>query len=260
VAQAHELVDVELVVREQHEVLEVLGRGAGVVAKPVQRIVDTGRGEQRQRLRLAGARLVRAVGDAVVHRRQVRQVEQVGHQQAASAVQRSFQMVVLGQREVHRYRLVAGADLDRHMVVLQQQAELLEVVAAEQVGPRQRGLVGAGTGHEAVAQARVGAGDGVGVHAHEGIAGPHAGRCVGRAGIRRRVAGDEALQRAAQVGHARLVDAAHLRERRTRVVEAGRGDEGRKRRHGRPLGVVPILYRPPEAGPSTAACRGPACG
>ena len=73
----------------------------------------------------------------------------------------------------------------------QQQPELLEVVVAEQVGPRQRRLVGAGAGDEAVGQPRVGARHGVGVHAHERVAGAHV--------LRQRLAGDEALQRVAQV-------------------------------------------------------------
>ena len=37
-AQARKDVDIELVVREDHEILEVLRIGAGVVVKPVQRI------------------------------------------------------------------------------------------------------------------------------------------------------------------------------------------------------------------------------
>ena len=48
-----ELVDVELVVGEQHEVLEMLRAGRRVVRQPVQRIVDALRGERRQRQRLA---------------------------------------------------------------------------------------------------------------------------------------------------------------------------------------------------------------
>ena len=62
----------------------------------------------------------------------------------------------------------------------QQQAELLEVVVAEQVGPGQRRLVGAGPGDEAVAEARIGARDGVGVHAHERVAGAHPARRLRR--------------------------------------------------------------------------------
>jgi hypothetical protein len=54
VAQPDELVDVELVVGEEHEVLEVLGHRARVVAQAVQRVVHARRGEQRQRLGFAG--------------------------------------------------------------------------------------------------------------------------------------------------------------------------------------------------------------
>jgi hypothetical protein len=220
-AEAHELVDVELIVGEQHEVLEVLGRRAGVVAQPVQRVVDARRGEQRQRLRLAGAQLVRAVCDAVVHRAQVGQVEEVAHQQAPAGVERALEMVVLGQREVHRNGLCAGADLQRDVVVLQQQPELLEVVVAEQVGTGQRRFVGAGTGDEAVRKARVRTRHGLGVHPHEGVAGAHV--------LGLRFPGHEALQRVAQVGHAGIVDAAQLLECRGRILEAGRCDEGRDR-------------------------------
>ena len=146
VPDAHELVDVELVVGEQHEILEVLGRRAAVVAQAVQRVVDPRRGEERQRVRLAGPRLVRAVGDAVVHRRQIGQVEAVAQQHATLGAHRAFDVIMLGEREVHRDRLRAGADLERDMVVAQQQPELLEVVVREQVGPGQRRLVAAGAG------------------------------------------------------------------------------------------------------------------
>ncbi len=115
-----ELVDVELVVGEENEVLEVLGGGAGVMAQPVQRIVHPRRGEQRQRLGLARAQRVGAVGNAVVHGGQVRQVEQVAHQQSALGAHAAFDVVVLGKREVHGDRLRAGPDLERYAVVLQQ--------------------------------------------------------------------------------------------------------------------------------------------
>ena len=97
VAQAHELINVELVVGEQHEVLEALGRGAGVVAQPLQRVVDARGRKERQRLRLARARLVRAVGNAVVHGAQVGQVEHIAHQHAALGAHRAFDVVVFGK-------------------------------------------------------------------------------------------------------------------------------------------------------------------
>ena len=49
VAQAREDIDIELVVRENHEVLEVLRIGTGVVVKAVQRIVDARGARQRAR-------------------------------------------------------------------------------------------------------------------------------------------------------------------------------------------------------------------
>jgi hypothetical protein len=95
-AQAHEFVDVELVVGEQHEVLEGLGRRAGVVAQPMQRVVDPWRGEQRQRRGLAARRFVGAVGDAVVHFGQIGQVEEIAQALLAGGIERGFD--VLGSR------------------------------------------------------------------------------------------------------------------------------------------------------------------
>ena len=230
VTEPHELVDVELVVREQHEILEMLRRSAGVVTQPVQRVVDPRRGEQRQRLRFARAGFAGAVGDAVVHRVQVGQVETVAHQQTAFGGQVALDVVVVGEREMHRNRMGAGAHFERDVVVLQQQAELLEVVAREQVGPGQRGFEGAGAGDEAIAQARVGAHDGVGAHAHDRIARAHAlGHCV---------TSDERLQCATQVLDAALVDGAHLSERSGRVGEGGGGDVVRNDKHVSPFFVI----------------------
>jgi hypothetical protein len=174
-------------------------------------------GEQGQRLGFTRSGFVGAVGNAVVHRRQVGQIEQVAHQQPALGAHRTFDMVVLGKGEVHRDRLRTGADLQLDLVVAQQQAELLQVVAAKQLGPRQRGLVGAGAGNETVAQARVGARHRRGVHAHEGVAGTHP--------LVEILACDEALQRLAQMLDAVAVDVLHLRQRLRGVVEARRGDE-----------------------------------
>jgi hypothetical protein len=233
VAQAHELVDIELVVREQHEVLEVLRRCAGVMAQPVQRIVDPRGGEQGQRLGRARGRLEGAVGDAVVHGVEVGQIEAVAHQQAPFGAQIAFDVVVLRKRKVHWDRLRAGADFQRDVVVLQQQAELFEVVVREQVGPRQRGLVAARARDKAVAQARIGTRHRVGVDSHEGVAGTHAAR--------ERLAGHEAVERAAQVRNAAVVDGAHLGECGGRVVEARGRNVGGSKRHGVPLGSGLIL-------------------
>ena len=228
-AEADELVDVELVVGEEDEVLEVLGVRAGVMAQAMQRVVDPRRGEERERMRFAGAGDVGAVGDAVVHRAEVGQVEQVAQQQAPLDRQAALDVVVLGEREVDRDRLHAGADLERDAVVLEQQAELLEVVVGEQVGPGERRLVGARAGDEAVAEARVGARDGVGVDANERIAGAHPAR-----GLR---AVDERLQRDAQVVDAAVVDLAHARERSAASSKSAGATKGGTRLTRRPARV-----------------------
>ena len=87
---------------------------------------------------------------------------------------------------------------ERHAMVAQQQRELLAVVVAEQVRPRQRGLVHAGTGDEAVAEPRVAARHRLRAHAHAGVALAHA-----RVELSPR---DERLQRLAQPADAVVVE------------------------------------------------------
>jgi hypothetical protein len=232
VAHGDELVHVELVVREQHEVLEPFGRGAGVVAQALQRIVHARRGEQAQGQRLAGVWRVRAVRDAVVHGGQVGQIEHVAHELAARGAHRAFEVVVLGEAEVHRNRLRAGAHLQRHRVVGQQQAELFQVVAGVQVGSGQRGLEAAGAGHESVAQPRVCMRHRAGLHAHERVAGADAGQGVGVGLPGQRLAGHEAAHGLAQVGQAGLVDGLDLGQCGRRIGEAHGGDEGGQDGHG----------------------------
>jgi hypothetical protein len=102
-------------------------------------------------------------------------------------------------------------------MVLQQQAELLAVVAAKEIGACQRRLIGAGPGDEAVGLARVAPGHRVHADAHEGVAGAHMLAVV--------LPADEGLQCVAQVADAALVDRLHLGEGGVGVLEAGRGDE-----------------------------------
>ncbi len=94
--QCDELVDVELVIGEQHVVLKPARRGAGVVAQALQRIVDARRGEQRQRPGLRGCGLVRAIGNPVVHGGQVGQVKHLAHQGLALGAQAALHVLVFG--------------------------------------------------------------------------------------------------------------------------------------------------------------------
>ena len=216
-AQAHEFVDVELVIGEQHEVLEPLGRCACVVAQAVQRVVHARRGEQRQRLRLTGGGLPGAVGDAIVHGGQVGQVEHVAHQHAAGLGQRALDVVVLRKREMDGNRVGAGAHFQLHVVAGAQQAELLGVVVGKQVGPGQRGLIPPGAFHKAIGQLGVGPRHGGGVHPHKRVESAH--RALGR------LARHKTLHGVSQVADLLLINALHLGQSVGRVGVAGGGDE-----------------------------------
>ena len=91
----------------------------------MQRVVNPRRREQAQRLGLTGARLVCAVGNAVVHGRQVWQVKHISHQLAAFSGQAAFNVVMLGKRKMHWDGLRAGPYLQFNTMVFKQQCELL---------------------------------------------------------------------------------------------------------------------------------------
>ena len=237
--QSHELVDVELVVGEQHEVLEPLRRGAGVVAQPVQRIVDPGRGEQRRAAAASpGCSDEGAVGDAVVHGAQVGQIEHVAHQRAPLHTHRAFDVVVLGEREMDRDRLRAGPDFDLDLVVFQQQPELLAVVTMEQIGPSERRLVAARPGHETVAQPRVRGRretrHRMRVNPHERIARTHPPRQA--------VARHEPQHRLPQMLQPPVVDRPNLFQRRRSIGKPRRRNKSGHIRHRQ---IVPPQICPP---------------
>ena len=185
-----------------------------------------------------GARLVRAVGDVVVGGVEVGHVEQVAQRQAPVGAQAALDMVVLGER-----RSAAGSAASLVPTssgtpwFLQQQPELLAVVVAEQVRAGQRGLVGAGPGDEAVAQARVGA--------------RHRCRCArARTGSRRaRAAGERRRRRRSAAGASRrcamlrVVDRAHLRRARRPGRRSGQARRSSERGACGSLGCKPYSSR-----------------
>ena len=208
-AERNEFVDIKLVIGEEHKVLKLFGQRAGVVAQAVQRIVHARRGEQRQGLRLPRAGLEGAVGDAVVHGREVGQVKHIAHAGAPGGVHGAFNMVVVGKGKMHRNRLGAGTHFQRHAVVVQQQFELRAVVGVEQIGAGDRGLKAPGPGHKTVAQTRaLGvalARHGVGLDAYQRVTGPHMAQRV--------IARHKATHGIAQVGDGLLVNLLHLGQR-----------------------------------------------
>ena len=60
---------------------------------------------------------VGAVGDAVVHRGKIGQIEYVAHELTTLPRQVAFDVIMLGEREMHRDRLRAGADLELRAVI-----------------------------------------------------------------------------------------------------------------------------------------------
>jgi len=132
-------------------------------------------------------------------------------------------MAILGKRKMHRNRLIAGAHLQLNTMVVQQQGELLQVVAGVQVGPGQGGLEAARAGHKTITQAgRLTGGlarHGVGLHPHKRVAAAHMAGQVFTCDI--------ALHGLAQVGNAAVINQPRLRQGGSRVGKAhGRDKSG----------------------------------
>jgi hypothetical protein len=151
-AQAHEFVDVELVVGEQHEVLEPLGRRAGVVAQAVQRVVHPRRGEQRQGLRLAraGSQVPLAMPSSMAARSGRSNTSRISMRRSGVSVPSTWSCSANEKWMGMGWLLVPTSSSTPWL--LQQQAKLLGVVVGKQVGPREGGLKAAGAFDEAVAR------------------------------------------------------------------------------------------------------------
>jgi hypothetical protein len=185
--------------------------GAGVVEDALQREVDPLGGEERQRIGLAGLRQVRAVGDRVVDLGQVRQLEHRLHRLQVAAGQICRRLLDdKGQRDAP----VADADIDRHLVMAQQEVDLLPVVVGEEIRPRQRRAIAAGIGQAAIGRSPV----------RQHVVGPDGHPEIGIAGLARVVAealaGEEAGEARLDLLPPRLVDLGNRRHGRRRIGEA----------------------------------------
>ena len=110
----------------------------GVVRQPVQRIVDALRGERRQRARLAGrgSKVPLTISSSVPSRSGTSNRSRSGRliRSAIDAVD----MRAFGEGEMERDRRRRFRDRDRHAVIAHDQAELLDEIVLEQIGPRDR--------------------------------------------------------------------------------------------------------------------------
>ncbi|OIQ66351.1 hypothetical protein GALL_520810 [mine drainage metagenome] len=205
----------------------MLGCAPGVVAQALQRVIHARRSKQRQRQGLAAAWLKSAIGNAVVHGLQVRQVKHVTHPLAALQAQAAFDMLIVSKRKMHRNGLAAGTYFKLDGVVCQQQGELLQVIPGVKIRSRQRGFKAAGTGNETIAQVRCTATGQSrcrsGLHPHKRIAGAHmTGQILTR---------HIPLHGLAQVGHTAVVNQPGLCQCSCRIRKTHRGDEGGQIRH-----------------------------
>ncbi len=212
-ADARERIDVELIVGEDHEILEMLGVGAGVVVEPVQRVIDSGGLKQRERP--GRGRGQGAVDDRVVHVGEIGRVEEVAQRPVAKGGARGdVDVAPIG--EVNRDRLIRLADLHRHAVVPDEEANLLCEVVAEQIGPRHRRLVHARTRNETIGEARIQPRMGGRGQADEGIGGANA--------LLERRAFHIRFQATAQEGGVALIDLGEAGDRRGGIFESLRFD------------------------------------
>ena len=150
--QPHELVDIAVIVGQQHPGLHRAPVRAGVVDQPAQRIIDPDRVEQGEWARLALDQLIGAVGDLVADQREQRRREIArefgGGDLAASEFVAAFERVGIGDF------LAADAGLDRRAIFRDERPELVEQIGAEFAGLRHRGRVDPRGGEFGVAAPR----------------------------------------------------------------------------------------------------------
>ena len=139
-APLHELVDIAVIVGQQHPGLHRPPVGAGIVHEPAQRIIDARRVEQGERP--LGAEVELAVRGLVAdrgerrHGKETRELRRVGA--AARQLIAAFDHIRVGNL------LRADADLDRGAVFRDQRLELLEQIGAKFRRLRDRRRVDAG--------------------------------------------------------------------------------------------------------------------
>ncbi len=143
-APAHELIDVAMIVRQQHPGLHRAPVGAGVMHQPAQGIIDARGVEQSDRALEAGTNVERAVGDFVADDRERghgKEAREFGRRRAAAP-----QFVAAFEDIGVRDFLHADADLDLGAEFGDQRLELLEQIGAKILGLRHGRRIDAGFG------------------------------------------------------------------------------------------------------------------
>ncbi len=129
-----ELRDIELVVGEQHMVLEMLGIGGGVMRQARQRIIDALGGEQGQRANPIGG-MIGAIHDIIVGGRQIRHIKDITQHKTSRPFLGDGHIGASGYGKMHRdWR---GRDTNFHglVVIADQQGDLLFQIMQKQIRP-----------------------------------------------------------------------------------------------------------------------------
>ncbi len=151
-----EFVDIELVVGEQHEVLEMAGARCRIMAEAGQRIIDALRGERRKRRGFAGHLIIFAIGNEIVGVVEIRRVEKIAQRHVGQrGCRRRLDISAFAKGEMQRNGRGRFGNRHRNAVVLDQKPQLLFQVVAEKLRPGDRRRVDAGGGDMAVGKARI---------------------------------------------------------------------------------------------------------
>jgi len=131
-----EFVDIAVIVGEKDIALEMLGRGAGIVAQAREAEIGAQRVEQRERLRRRGVEAEQAVGQLVAD------IGELGGGKVAREFERSdaaHVRPVAGVEDIGEGDLLPGArHLQRHLIVADEQGQLFAQISLEQIGARYR--------------------------------------------------------------------------------------------------------------------------
>ena len=131
------------------------GVGRRVMGQPRQRIIHALRCKGSQRLCPVGGQFECAVDDVIVHCVQVRHIKHITKSESRRPFLRNGHAGIIGNREMHRDWGLGQSDLHGHLVVQDQQTDLLFQIVPEQVWPGDRRRMRAGTRDMSKTQAAV---------------------------------------------------------------------------------------------------------
>ncbi len=206
-----ELVHIELVVGEKHEVLEMRGTCRRIMRQPMQRIIDALGGEWRKRHRFARCGLEVSIDDLVIRCSQIGYVEQITQRMREGARDRCLDIGAFLEGEMDRDWRRGFLHRHGHTVIAHQKANLLVQVMIEQIGARDVCGIIARRRDVPISQPRI--------HMREAGRGQTYFRIIGAVTLRRDLAARNLLERVAQEGRVAIIEFLQGGNRRTGIGE-----------------------------------------